>query len=65
MNQKELLVISLTIFLTVTAWVLSELYAIHRDTPTEEQIESVKLDYNIDIAILDKLDQKSPSYVIQ
>jgi hypothetical protein len=65
MNQKEILVISLTIFLTITAWVLSEVYSIHRETPTEAQIESTKLNYTIDTAILDQLEKKTPSYVIQ
>jgi hypothetical protein len=60
MNQKELLVISLTIFLTIIAWVISELYLIRKDTPTEEQIESVSLNYSIDTAVLDALESKVP-----
>lgn len=60
MNQKELLFISLTIFLTIIAWVFSELYIIHKATPTEEQIQSVKLNYSIDTAVLDTLEGKIP-----
>ncbi len=60
MNQKEILFISLTIFLTIVAWVVSELYIIHKSTPTEEQIASVKLEYSIDTVILDSLQKKQP-----
>ena len=60
MNQKELLFLSLTIFLTIIAWVVSELYIIHKATPTEEQIDSVKLEYQIDTDILKSLQSKNP-----
>lgn len=60
MNQKEILFISLTIFLTIVAWSISELYIIHKSTPTEKQIESVKLEYAIDTTILDILENKTP-----
>jgi hypothetical protein len=60
MNQKEILFISFTIFLTIIAWSISELYIIHKSTPTESQIESVKLNYSIDTKILDTLQEKVP-----
>lgn len=60
MNQKEILFLSLTIFLTIVAWSISELYIIHKTTPTEQEIESVKLEYTIDTKIIDELEQKIP-----
>jgi len=60
MRQKELLIISITIFLTVVAWVMLELKAIKEKTPSDTQIESYSIEYNIDTDILDKLEQKQP-----
>jgi hypothetical protein len=60
MNPKELLIISLTVFLTIIAWVVSELYVIRKETPTEQEIQSVSLNYSIDTTILDELEKKIP-----
>lgn len=60
MTQKELLFIALTIFITIVAWVVSELYIIHKSTPTDEQIESVKLEYSIDTNVIEELQNKTP-----
>ena len=60
MKQKDLLIIAITIFLTVVAWVMLELKAIKEQTPTDTQIESYSLDYNVNTDILDKLEQKQP-----
>ncbi len=60
MNQKELLLIAVTVFVTIIVWVLSELYLIHKSTPTDEQIESFSVNYSIDIKILDILEAKTP-----
>lgn len=60
MNQKELYLLSATIFLTVVAWVLFELYSIHRVTPTDSQIEAVSLNYQIDTNIFEILRNKIP-----
>lgn len=60
MNQKEILFIALTVFLTIVAWVVSDLYSIHKSTPTDEQIQSVKLEYSIDTAVIDSLETKTP-----
>ena len=60
MKQREFLIISLTIFLTVVAWVLLELKSIREQTPTDTQIDSYSLDYNVDGTVLDKLQLKQP-----
>ncbi|KKQ38354.1 MAG: hypothetical protein US54_C0012G0051 [Candidatus Roizmanbacteria bacterium GW2011_GWA2_37_7] len=60
MKQKDLLIISLTIFLTVIAWVMLELKSIREQTPTDTQIESYSLDYNVDTKILKVLEEKKP-----
>ncbi len=60
MNQKELLFIALTIFLTIVAWVVSDLYSIRKSTPTDQQIQAVKLEYSIDTNVIDALEKKTP-----
>ncbi len=60
MNQKELLFIALTVFLTIVAWVVSDLYSIHKSTPTDQQIQAVKLEYSIDTTVIDALEKKLP-----
>lgn len=60
MNQKELFFISGTVFLTIVAWVLFELYGIQQATPTDMQIESVSLNYTIDTQVFEILRNKNP-----
>lgn len=60
MNQKELLLLSLTIFLTIVAWLASDLYGIHKTTPTNQEIESITLNYSIDTKVIDTLKSKTP-----
>ncbi len=60
MNQKELFFISSTVFLTILAWVLFELYGIRQTTPTDAQIEAVNLNYTIDTKVFDVLRNKIP-----
>lgn len=60
MNQKELLVLSLTIFLTIVVWVGTDLYIIHKTTPTNKEIDSISLQYKIDIKVLETLKAKTP-----
>jgi hypothetical protein len=57
-KNKELLMIAVTIFFTVVAWVLLEVMSIRDDTPTEAQIESVNLNYSIDTSVLKELSDK-------
>ncbi len=60
MNQKELLLLSLTIFLTIIVWVVSDLYGIFKSTPTNAEIESISLKYSIDTKVLEILKTKNP-----
>ena len=60
MKQKNLFILSLTIFLTIATWVMLELKSIKEQTPTNSQIDSYSLDYNVNGTILDKLQLKQP-----
>jgi len=60
MRQKDILLIVVTIFLTVVAWVILELKSIKETTPTENQIDTYTLNYNIDPKILDIIETKNP-----
>lgn len=60
MNQKELLLLSLTIFMTIIVWVVSDLYGIFKSTPTNTEIEAVSLKYAIDTKVLEILKTKTP-----
>lgn len=60
MNQKELFFISLTVFLTIIAWVVFELYGIKQTTPTDAQIDSVVVNYTIDTKVFEILKNKVP-----
>ncbi len=60
MNNKELLFISVTVFLTIVAWMVFELYGIRLSTPSDAQIESVTLNYTIDTDVFEILRNKVP-----
>lgn len=60
MNQKDLLTIAITVFLTIIAWVIIELNGIVRVTPTEADVEAVTLNYTIDTSLLDILEKRTP-----
>jgi hypothetical protein len=60
MKQNELLLLSVTIFLTIIAWVAADLYGIYKSTPTNQQIESISLKYSIDTKVLETLKAKKP-----
>ncbi len=60
MNQKDLLLISITIFLTIIAWVILEVKAISEEIPTDAEIQAATLEYTINTDILDLLEEKTP-----
>lgn len=60
MKHREIYLLAVTVFLTILAWVLLDLKNINENTPTDSQIDSFSLKYNIDIGILDKLQSKQP-----
>jgi len=60
MRQKDILLIVATIFMTVVAWVFLELKSIRDTTPTENEIKSYTLNYEIDPKTLDLIETKQP-----
>ena len=60
MNQKELLLIAVTVFVTIIVWVLSELYLIQKSTPTDEEIKTFSVNYSIDTKVIETLQKKTP-----
>ncbi len=60
MKQKELLLISVTIFLTIIAWVVLEVKSIRDETPTDQEIQTTKFEYTVNTDLLDILEQRTP-----
>ncbi|MCX7880944.1 MAG: hypothetical protein N2482_00305 [Patescibacteria group bacterium] len=60
MNRKELFLISLTIFLTIFAWVLFDIYRIKTDKnlPDQYNITTIK-NVKLEIEVLKKLKTKN------
>ena len=61
MNKKELFWLSLTIFLTVVAWMILDIYKIKSNIVLDKEIySSTIIKYKIDPNILKKLKDKIP-----
>lgn len=61
MNNKELFLLSLTIFLTIVAWMLMDIYRIKNTKVIDTSISSLKIvDYKIDPTILKVLKERTP-----
>lgn len=61
MNRKELLLVSICVFLTVVAWMISDLYHIQNRSNLERQIRAARIPkYNIDVSAFEVLDSKKP-----
>jgi len=61
MNQKELFYISLTIFFTVVAWVLLEIYRVKTTVNQGLAVKYVMVEnIKIDSQVLETLKQRSP-----
>lgn len=60
MKQKDILIIAVTIFLTVVAWIIVEVRTVRQETPTDTEIESNRFEYTVDTSLLDELEQRSP-----
>lgn len=59
MKQKDLLLISLTIFLTIVAWMIIDIYKIETKPIQETGMETMQLvDFQIDTKILQVLKGK-------
>lgn len=60
MNQKELFFISITIFLTIVAWMLLDVYRAQSSSFDMPVITLEQVNYKIDPWVLDQLKQKQP-----
>ncbi len=61
MNKKEILVISIGIFMTIVAWMIADLYHTKQTTVVEEVANQVFIPtYKIDPALFTILKEKSP-----
>lgn len=61
MNKKELLVISIGIFLTIVAWMVADLYHTKQTTVVEEIVNQADIPtYKINPTIFSILKEKSP-----
>ncbi|MCX7996371.1 MAG: hypothetical protein N2691_01265 [Patescibacteria group bacterium] len=60
MKQKELLIIAVSIFLTIVAWVSIELYKVRTSEVVGQPITLPKVgNHTIDINVLERLREKS------
>ena len=61
MNQKEVFWISVTIFLTMIAWMILDIYQVKTKTTVESGLKSVQtVDFTIKTDILNILKEKTP-----
>jgi len=61
MNQKELFWISVTVFLTILAWMLLDIYKVKTQTTVESGLKSVQtVDFTIRSNILKILKERTP-----
>lgn len=61
MKPREILIISIGIFMTIIAWVVIEIYKVNNSQLVEEaiQLPTVKK-YEVDLTVIDKLRNKKP-----
>lgn len=59
MKKKDLMLIAITIFATIVAWVLVEIYVIQSSTPTDEDVEAIDVNFEIDTEIFNELRERS------
>lgn len=61
MKQKELLLLSIGVFITVVAWVIVEIYRIQIVGVLEEEVPLPTVEnYSLDMSILERLKEKIP-----
>lgn len=59
MNKKELLLLSIGVFLTVVAWLIADIYHAATTEKIKNKIElPVEIKYNIDLKTLNILQEK-------
>lgn len=61
MNQKEILVLAVGIFLTIVAWMIIDIYHIQTQEVVDTEIKPVTIpQYKIDTHVFDDLLKKTP-----
>ena len=56
MKRKELLILSIAVFMTIISWVVIEVYKVKNSQIIEEDIQLPEVKrYNIDTSIIEKL----------
>ena len=61
MNQKETFWISITIFLTIVAWMILDIYKARKKTTVESGLKSVQtVDYTFNPEILQIIKERNP-----
>jgi hypothetical protein len=61
MKQREILILSVGVFMTIIAWVVIELYKVRNSQIVEEQIVLPKVqEYEVDVSVIEKLREKQP-----
>lgn len=61
MNQKELFWISVTVFLTIVAWMILDIYRVKTLTTIESKLQSLQtVDFIIKPDILEVLKERNP-----
>lgn len=61
MKRKELLILSIAVFMTIISWVVIELYKVKNSQIIQEEIQlpTVKR-YNIDVSVIEQLKNRNP-----
>lgn len=61
MKRKELLILSIAVFMTIISWVVIEVYKVKNSQIIEEDIQLPEVKrYNIDTSIIEKLKKRNP-----
>ena len=61
MNQKELLIISITFFLTIVSWVLLDIYRVNKNIVIKDKIRKIQpVTFSIDADTVRQLKQRTP-----
>lgn len=60
MNQKELLVLSVTIFFTILSWVIFDIITVKRNINVESSIRNIEpINFTLNDSVLDRLNEKT------
>jgi hypothetical protein len=61
MKKRELLILSIAVFLTIISWVVIEIYKVKNSQIIQEDIQLPEVKrYNIDTSIIEKLKKRNP-----